>query len=113
MLASMSTVRLDDPRHERARRVLVERERPRVGADVVDEVGDDRVPVGPVGLGRRRGEPRPQPVGRGREPWAAGARRDQRQRRDPVGVVEREVLRDPAAHGDAHDVRPRDAESVE
>jgi hypothetical protein len=28
-------------------------------------------------------------------------------------VVEREALRDPAAHGDAHDVRPDDPKGVE
>ena len=57
-------------------------------------------------------EARPEPSdGGGRPdlpPWSRST-----QGGDAIGVLERQVLREPAAHGDADEVRPRDAEGVE
>jgi hypothetical protein len=61
----------------------------------------------------RLGEVRGEPLGYRREAGSAGTGRDQRQRGNPIGVVERQVLRDPGTHGDSHDMRPGDAEGVE
>ena len=75
-------------------------------------VVEDGLSLGPILDGRLPNRAR-EFGGLRREAGPIQTRRDQRERRDPIGVVEREVLRDPAAHRASDDVRAADSKDVE
>ena len=101
---------------QHAHGVLVDAARPRVGPLALEQVGDRRVAVGPVGLLGLGGEELPHGVGHRRQLLAARALRAGAHQADAehtLGVPHRDVLRDPAAHREAGEVRALHAEVVE
>jgi hypothetical protein len=80
----------------------------------LDEVGDDRLAVRPLGrLVAASGELLRQPPAHRRQVGAARAGGDEGQGSDSVGVVHGHVLGDAAAHRDADDVGGGDAEGIQ
>ena len=96
--------------------VLLDPARARVRSFGVEQERDRRVAVGPVRLFAVAAEHRPQRLRHRRQLGTAGADRARGQQREAehaLGMVERDPLRDRAAHRQADEVRALDAELVE
>jgi hypothetical protein len=110
---------VDDPPDQFTQVRLVKPVHPGEGSLALDDVVDHQGAVGPV---RRRsilGEEGAQlarhrrQVGIGRPTRTGGACGDQRERGDPIRVLDRQPLADRSAHRDAHNVRAIHGKAVE
>ena len=110
---------VDDAGRQGAQPRLVGADGPGEYALTVDDAIDDGVAIGPVRCSGRSGEHLLKVTGHGwqvgmvRTAGTAGTRGQKGQRPDSVGIVDRDALSDPAAHGDAHDVRCGHVQGVE